>query len=247
MTRQRLAFVSLAASVTLSGSAQAYRPFDGTDADVAAPREIELELGPAGYLREGTEGRLVLPALVFNYGVVPGSEVVLEGRDSWLLRRRPQHNGVDDVALSLKSVLRSGSLQGRRGLSVALESGLLLAGSHEPPGVHVASIISQRWSELSLHLNLSNDLLAAPYYQAGAGLIIEGPDAWRVRPVAEILLGHDFGSASLRSGFAESVLVGAIAPYSEAFAFDLGLRYGHTDRQRDEEARLGLTWSFGTR
>jgi hypothetical protein len=60
------------------------------------------------------------------------------------------------------------------------------------------------------------------------------------------LLGHDFGRASLRSGFAESLLVGVIAPYSDAIVFDLGLRYGHTDRQRDEEARPGFTWSFGT-
>lgn len=246
MTKPRLTFVSLAAMTTLSGSAQAYRPFDGTDADVAAPRDVELELGPAGYLREGTESRLVSPALVLNYGLAPGFEAVLEGRDSWLLGRRPLHAGVEDVALSLKSLLRYGSLQGGQGLSVAVENGLLVAGWRERLGVHFASIISQRWPGLTLHFNLSNDLFAGLRYAAQAGLIAEGPDAWRVRPVAEVLVGRDFGSASLRTGLAESLLVGAIAPCGEALAFDLGFRYGHTERERDEEARLGLTWSFGT-
>jgi hypothetical protein len=36
-----------------SAPALAYRPFDGTDAAVAAPGEIEIELQPAGRLREG--------------------------------------------------------------------------------------------------------------------------------------------------------------------------------------------------
>jgi hypothetical protein len=36
-----------------SGPAWAYRPFDGTDAAVAAPGEVEIELQPAGRLREG--------------------------------------------------------------------------------------------------------------------------------------------------------------------------------------------------
>jgi hypothetical protein len=35
-----------------STTASAYRPFDGTDAAVAAPGEIEIELQPAGRLRD---------------------------------------------------------------------------------------------------------------------------------------------------------------------------------------------------
>ncbi len=36
--------------VFASNDARAYRPFDGTDADVAAKGELELEIGPLGYL-----------------------------------------------------------------------------------------------------------------------------------------------------------------------------------------------------
>ena len=35
--------------------ALAYRPFDGTDAAVADPKEVEIELQPAGLLQEGSQ------------------------------------------------------------------------------------------------------------------------------------------------------------------------------------------------
>jgi len=53
-----------------SGSAWAYRPFDGTDAAIAAPGELEIELQPAGRLREGGNTTLVAPATVINYGLI---------------------------------------------------------------------------------------------------------------------------------------------------------------------------------
>ena len=34
------------------GPADAYRPFDGTDAAVAEPQNLEIELGPTEYVRE---------------------------------------------------------------------------------------------------------------------------------------------------------------------------------------------------
>src|SRR5258706_15753918 len=63
-----------------SGSASAYRPFDGTDAAVAAPGELEIELQPAGRLREGGNTTLVAPATVFNYGLSERWEAVVEGQ-----------------------------------------------------------------------------------------------------------------------------------------------------------------------
>jgi hypothetical protein len=60
--------------------ARAYRPFDGTDAAVAAPGEVEIELQPAGRLRDATGTSLIAPATVFNYGLSEGWEAVLEGQ-----------------------------------------------------------------------------------------------------------------------------------------------------------------------
>jgi hypothetical protein len=49
-TWQRLLVAVFAAGLLLglSSEASAYRPFDGTDAAVADPGEIEVELQPAG-------------------------------------------------------------------------------------------------------------------------------------------------------------------------------------------------------
>jgi len=46
----------------------AYRPFDGTDAAVAGRGELEIELGPAGFLKLGADRFLVAPALIANLG-----------------------------------------------------------------------------------------------------------------------------------------------------------------------------------
>ena len=58
-----------AAGVTLwCGEAEAYRPFDGTDAAVVETGETEIELGPVEYLRVGAERTLLAPDLRINYG-----------------------------------------------------------------------------------------------------------------------------------------------------------------------------------
>ena len=72
---------ALAAAVTLwCGDAEAYRPFDGTDAAVAETGDVEIELGPVEYLREGAERSLLAPDLRINYGFIPGWEASLEGK-----------------------------------------------------------------------------------------------------------------------------------------------------------------------
>ena len=236
-------------SVLVAGAwttrALAYRPFDGTDADLAAPREFELEFGPLGYVREGEERFLVGPALVLNYGLAPDFEAVLEGRQRWALDHS-HDTALEDVALSLKSLLREGSLQEASGASVALETGLLLPGSQRRFGVHVASILSWRWPALTLHLNLGNDLLTSLHYEAIGSLILEGPASFRVRPVAELLVAREFGEPELASGLERSILIGAIASAGASWSFDLAVRYGILHGQRLEEARLGFTWAFAT-
>jgi len=62
-----------------SAPATAYRPFDGTDAAVAAKGEMEIELQPAGRLRDESGTSLIAPATVINYFLTEGWEAVLEG------------------------------------------------------------------------------------------------------------------------------------------------------------------------
>src|SRR6478752_5170268 len=120
MIVRRRALVGIAgiAVICWARPSAAYRPFDGTDADVAEPGEVELEIGPVGYRQEGSSRFLVAPALIANYGFAPRFEAVLEGRQDFQLNAATHPWQVQDVAFSVKGLLRRGSLQGGAGLSV---------------------------------------------------------------------------------------------------------------------------------
>jgi hypothetical protein len=70
----------LCAHIGLFDTALAYRPFDGTDAAVADPGEMEIELQPAGAKSSGGQKTLIAPATVINYGFAKDWELVFEGR-----------------------------------------------------------------------------------------------------------------------------------------------------------------------
>lgn len=62
--------------VFLSRAAFAYRPFDGTDADVAKEGEFELELGPVHYFRQNRD----------HLGDFFSSIILVGGPSRWPLR-----------------------------------------------------------------------------------------------------------------------------------------------------------------
>jgi hypothetical protein len=230
-------------ALLIAGPALAYRPFDGTDADVAARGEFELELGPVGYLREGTDRRLVAMASVLNLGIADRFELVLEGRQNLLLSPAPGAHAWQfvDPALSVKTVLRKGVLQDQSGPSIASEVGLLLPTSEVAAlGVSAALIASDRFGPVTFHLN--GAALWTRNQTAGwmGGLIAEGPSAWPVRPVVELLHeGESGGAKSL------SALVGAIWKLREGLSFDAALRLGVISSASSVgalELRAGLTW-----
>ena len=94
-------------------SAYAYRPFNSTDAAVAARGEMEIECGPLGYVVDADGRFLVVPSFILNFGIAEGWEVVLEGRNFLLVQPMgdDRRDTLRDTALSLKGVLRQGSLQ----------------------------------------------------------------------------------------------------------------------------------------
>src|ERR1700693_6322524 len=104
------------------GPAVAYRPFDGTDAAVAAKGEVEIELQPAGRLRDESGTSLIAPATVFNYGLSEGWEAVLEGQGQTLLSP-PGPTSLSAAGAFLKHVLVPGSLQDKTGPNIATEFG----------------------------------------------------------------------------------------------------------------------------
>lgn len=239
-----LRLVWLAVAALWPVAASAYRPFNGTDAAVAAKGELELELGPLGYVVEGDDRALVTPSLVLNWGLADRWEAVLEGRHLVRLGssiREPRLR-VEDTALSVKHVLREGSLQGSGGPSVAAELGALLPTIHGEGGAGAEGtlIVSQRWPALTVHLNGAAAWTRSHSPAGFVGIILEGRDAWTIRPVAEAFIERERDSPTTISG-----LLGTIWRVSDGVSLDAAVRRARAGGVGTTEVRFGLTWAFG--
>ena len=244
MKAQRAAAAHTAAAVLACwcSAADAYRPFDGTDAAVAETDEAEIELGSVEFLREGAERTLLAPDLRINYGFIPGWEAALEGKlTHGLTAGIPGTSLVESQAL-LKGVLREGSLQEKPGPSIATEFGILLPGINDQHGTGAVlnGIVSQRWDWGTVHLNAQIALTREQHADYFLDSIIEGPHDWPVRPVAEIFYESDV--SLFRTG---SALVGAIWQVRDNVAVDFGLRGARVNGETAGEIRAGVTFAFG--
>jgi hypothetical protein len=246
--RQRKAGLVLSPILAIfwSGDALAYRPFDGTDAAIAEPGQVEIELGPAQYLQEGSERTLVAPTVVLNYGLSDRWELVLQSEAAHSLMEDASKTSLVGNGLFLKAVLREGSLQGKPGPSIATEFGFLLPDINGDPtsgtGVNFAGIVSQQWPWMTVHLNAAVAMTRQQTADASVGLIVEGPHDWPLRPVAEVFYERDFGGVTTTSA-----LVGAIWQVRDNIAFDVGLRGAQVNDQPLREVRFGVTFGFPVR
>jgi hypothetical protein len=234
------------AALLLSGSAisaHALRPYDSTDAAVAARGEFELELGPLGRLRQGETRFKVSPAIVANYGFAEDRELVVQGQRQVAIDSQPGQpsSSIVENGIFIKDVVRRGVLQEQPGVSVATEYGFLLPSVHgeRGTGFSVAGIVSQRTEAVSVHLNGAVAVNREHEPDVFAGAILEGPYAWPVRPVAEVFAEQASGGPRLTSR-----LVGAIWRAGENLSFDVGVRAAHAGGESIRELRLGLTWSI---
>jgi hypothetical protein len=217
--------------------AAAYRPFDGTDAAVADVGEVEIEFQPLGAAHAGgtTKG---LTDVIVNYGFADRWELVLQSTP----QVPPQGFGpisVSNAAL-LKYVVQPGVLQEKPGPSIATEFGVLLpeiGGSGA--GIGWAGIASQRWDWGTVHFNLATALTPDQHAEVFVDTIIEGPNKWKVRPVAEFYFDNVFNGEQTYSA-----LLGAIWQVNDKLSFDVAARYALVDGRPVSEVRLGLTFGF---
>ncbi|WMT71444.1 hypothetical protein [Bradyrhizobium sp. Ash2021] len=229
--------------VAWSDPALAYRPFDGTDAAVAAPGELEIEFQPAGPLRESGTTTLIAPATVVNYGLSEGWEAVFEGAGQTPLSPAGP-TSLTAAGAFLKHVLQPGSLQDKSGPSIATEFGVLLPDSMGSSGVgaSLAGIVSQRWDWGTVHLNAATALTRTHHADIFLGGIVEGPSKWSVRPVAEFFYEKEFGQSETISA-----LIGLIWRVQDNLSFDVGLRHALRNGHPVNEIRAGLTFGFPLR
>jgi hypothetical protein len=234
--------IAVALAVSWGGKARAYRPFDGTDAAVAETGEIEVELGPVEYLRDGADRTLLAPDLRINFGFMPGWEAALEGKVAHCLTASIAGASLTESDALLKSVLREGSLQDKPGPSIATEFGILFPGINDEHGTGAVliGIVSQRWDWGTVHLNAQIELTREQHADYFLDTIIEGPHDWVVRPVSEIFYERDVGLFRTRSA-----LIGAIWQVQDNIAVDLGLRGAHVNDHTVGEIRAGVTFAFG--
>src|SRR5262245_25902290 len=237
-----VAVFSLAAW-SFADSAYAYRPFDGTDAAVADPGEMEVELQPAGVKRADKLNTLVAPATVLNFGLIKNWELVLETQAETPLSLSAA-TAWTDSGVFLKHILRPGVLQDQSGPSIATEFGILLPDSlgSTGAGASVAAIFSQRWDWGTAHLNIAGQLTRDHHADLFTGIILEGPNKWTVRPVAEFFYEEEFGQARTFSA-----LIGAIWQGKDNLSFDIGLRQAIVNGAGLNEIRAGLTFGFPLR
>lgn len=230
---------ALAVMVLWPSAALAYRPFDSTDAAVAGRGETEIELSPLSWNSENRT--LIAPAARLNYGFAPDWEIVLEGQGE---HPAGGSSALTDDALSLKTVVREGSLQDQTGPSLAVEGALLLpeAGGDPGAGFEIAGIASRRWDWGAVSFNLAAGRSRSGAAEVFSGLILEGPERWPVRPVAEITYRRTIDTET-----ETGMLLGGIWQVSEKFALDLGWRRAWWGGGRADEVRAGLTFTFSAR
>jgi len=222
--------------------ALAYRPFDQTDADVAPPREIELELGPFAVLHDSAGGTALAPGFVFNYGLVRRLELVVEDHNRFPVGSSSgSQTSESEPSLLVKGILREGAMQEQTGPSVALEVGALLPTLPHPDGFGAAStlIVSLRWPAATVHANLEVNYSRDHKLEALGGAIVEGPHTWRIRPVAEGYVEREGDGVTLFSA-----LGGAIWGLREDLSVDAAARAAREAGSALFELRLGMTWAF---
>ena len=230
-----------AALSAVTTSAFAYRPFDSTDPAVAELGKFEVELSPLSYRNGEQERTWIIPQLRLNYGFAEDWEVVLEGQGE---QTKGMRGRLVENALSVKTVVKDGSLQDKEGASIAIETGLLLPGINDENGLgaSITGIVGEKFSWGAVHVNVAGSLTRDQRGEIFFGTILEGPDKWTVRPVAEFVFLRDTG------GHEETALLGgAIWQVKEGLAFDAAVRHAKNDGRPETEFRAGVTFGFSLR
>jgi hypothetical protein len=231
----------LALALLRAAPSYAYRPFVSTDAAVAAPKTVELELGYFGLARTAGHEGYSSPQAVISFGARERFEAVGE-----FVVQHPQdgRSQVVDAAVDVKGVAREGVLQDKPGPSVALESSLLFpdSGDGNPKaGFEQTFVLSHRLCGATLNWNLGGGFERSASLLFGTwGLIAETPDLGGVRAVGEL------NGTDVRYGTPDnSGLLGAIWDTGwKDLSLDGGYRRGLSAAAADWAVTAGITIAF---
>jgi len=239
------AMIAVLLTALLASAAQAYRPFDLTDADVAKRHNFEIELGPAELIGVDAEHSLRAPNLSINFGLATGRELTLEGANRVALKATPGEPRaiLEDVAFAFKQVLRRGSLQDESGPSLAMEDAVLLPERGENHlGAAASLILSSASKRGTTHFNVEAERLPEQRNAGSAGVIFEASDHFGIAPAVELKV------EALKGGPPEhSVIFGLIYVPGEETEYDVAVRFAKAADERIFEIRAGMTWQMSLR
>ena len=224
-----------------SAPAWGYRPFISTDAAVADPKEMELELGYFNLERANKENLFIVPQVVVNYGIVRDWEVVGEFR----VEKSPDTaTQLVSPGLFLKGVLKEGVLQQQKGMSIAVEAGPLLPSAvseQNGVGFEGVGILSGEWRRFIYHLNIGGGVDR----QKTNPFVLWGVIGEFLFLPSLRLVGEVSGESIRNKTPDESVLLGLIWQFpSSAIFLDGGIRKSLSAGAPDWLFTTGLTWSF---
>jgi len=211
-----------------------------TDAAVAERQEMEIELGYFTFERTQGEHIFTIPSLVLNYGLFTNIELVGELR----VQEGPSQTvEVVDPGLFVKAVLKEGILQGKEGLSIAIEAGPLLPSmvpGERRFGFEGIGILSGRLPPFTYHVNLGGGIQRA----GGEPVALWGViGEWPVGPTVRIV-GEINGEQARQEHAHHTALLGVLwRPAAANLVFDLGLRHG-LQGGPDWQITAGVTFSF---
>lgn len=217
-----------------------YRPFVSTDAAVAEPQEMEVELGYFNLERTNRENTFIVPKIILNYGLVKNLEIVGE----FEVAKPPEGKlQLVDPGLFLKAVLKEGVLQEKEGIGFAFEAGPLLPSTAQGArrvGFEGIGIVSGRFVPFTYHVNLGGGVDRAkgnPF--AIWGVIVELLVLQNFRVVGEVNGESVKGEPANNSG-----LFGFIwRPPSSTVLIDAAIRRGISSGAPDWLFTMGLTFS----
>ncbi len=197
------ALLLAAGAALVSRQAAAYRPFDGTDADVAELGEFELELGPTHWYNQAGQNYAIAPATVLNFGIFENTELVIDFEDFVALGPLDGRAAVAlrNTDVLVKHIFREGILQGKTGLSIAVEAGPLTPeiNGTNAFGASANALFSYRWDWGTVHFNEWPSYTREHNLDLFSGVIVEGPHEWVVRPVSEIFVEKEFNGVLTES------------------------------------------------
>ena len=244
MTKKRILLYCflMAAIILISDSASfASRPFISTDASVADPGRLQLELGFFNFIHD-RKNIFNIPSLKFNYGLIRDWEIVAESDIQVYNGESNRDFEIISPAIFSKNILWEGILQGKQGPSFAVESGILLPSSVKGErniGLSSVGIMSYKFSDFLFHINAGAELDRVNFKSNAVwGIIGEYPFEGRFRLVGEIA-----GTAQHDGPPENSALIGFVWN-SGKVDYDFGFRKGLSDDAPDWELTSGVTFYF---